>query len=154
MSLTCPALSRFTPFHPANFANFKLNDSLHWLICSAQTQDAAASLLPWIESLTSSTILVELRTVGDVFAPDECYEAVYDIHNSLPKLPGDWRIDDLISDFTGMTAQASIGMALACISAGSDLQYTPAQTIGGKTTGESLQPIAVTHKNSQFMKLT
>ncbi len=73
--------------------------------------------------------------------------------NAATQLPNGWAINDVISDFTGMTSQASIGMAIACMTIGGELQYTPAQMVDGKLTGESLQPIAVTHKNSQFMQL-
>jgi CRISPR-associated protein (Cas_Cas02710) len=123
-----------------------------WLICSEQSCAKAKELEKWIEDFAPghTKILVEVRIADDVYDPREFYQSVYSIYSFLPN---GWAIDDVISDFTGMTAQASIGMAIACMTIGSELQYTPAQMIDGKPTGESLQPIAVTHKKSQFPQL-
>jgi hypothetical protein len=123
-----------------------------WLICSEQSRDKAKELEQWIEDFVPGNmkVLVDVKSTKDVFDPREFYQAVYSIYSFLPN---GWTIDDVISDFTGMTSQASIGMAIACMTIGGELQYTPAQMIDGKPTGESLQPIAVTHKNSQFMQL-
>ncbi len=121
-----------------------------WLICSAQTRDKAKELEKWIENFSTKKILVDIKNTEDVFDPREFYQAVHSIYVSLPR---NWVANDVISDFTGMTSQASIGMAIACMTIGSELQYTPAETIDGKPTGESLQPIAVTHKNPQFPQL-
>lgn len=64
-----------------------------------------------------------------------------------------WTPDDIIADFTGMTAQASVGMVLASLSVQSPLQYTPAQSQDGKPTGRSLNPIEIT-LNEQFRRGT
>jgi hypothetical protein len=121
-----------------------------WLICSVQSREKAKELEKWIESSISEKILVDIKNTEDVFDPREFYQAVHSIYSSLPH---SWKIDDVISDFTGMTSQASIGMAIACMTIGSELQYTPAETVDGRPTGKSFQPIAVTHKNPQFPQL-
>ncbi len=121
-----------------------------WLICSSQSQEKANALIPWVAELSNRTVLVEMKTISDVFNPIETYEAVQSIYQLLPK---GWTVAEIISDFTGMTAQASIGMAFACMAVGGELQYTPANTIDGKLTGESLPPIAVTHQTAQFLQL-
>jgi hypothetical protein len=124
-----------------------------WLICSEQSSGNAKELAQWIRDFSPSAteILVDTRTAKDVFDPPEFYQIVRSIYSFLPN---GWTVDDVISDFTGMTSHASIGMAIACMAIGGELQYTPAQTIDGVTTGKSLQPIAVTHKNSQFPRFS
>jgi len=48
-----------------------------------------------------------------------------EVDNILSHLPEGWNENDIISDFTGMTAPASIGMVLACLRNNRPLQYVP-----------------------------
>ena len=107
-----------------------------WIICSKQTEEIGRQLRSELTNLTMGEPLI----VNDIFDPIECYRVVEKIYKTLPP---DWRIEDVISDFTGMTAQASVGMVLACSSLQGNLQYTPAELNNGKPTGNSLTPIEI-----------
>jgi hypothetical protein len=52
------------------------------------------------------------------------FDAVVEIYR---KLGEGWRPTDVIADFTGMTAPASVGMVLACLQTGGSIEYTPAE---------------------------
>jgi hypothetical protein len=41
--------------------------------------------------------------------------------------PKDWSVEDVIADYVGLTAHASVGMVLACLHEQAPLQYTPAE---------------------------
>lgn len=115
-----------------------------WLICSTQSIDIAKKLKQDFSKLKISEPIV----VNDIYDPLEFYHFVRKIYKSLPS---GWTIEDAIADFTGMTAQASVGMVLASLSVQSPLQYTPAELQDGQATGRSFNPIEITLKQ-QFRK--
>ncbi len=117
-----------------------------WLICSSQSLDLAKKLKQDFPKLK----IPEPIVINDIYDPLEFYQQVRKIYKHLP--PG-WIPEDAIADFTGMTAQASVGMVLASLSVQSPLQYTPAQSQDGKPTGRSLNPIEITLKE-QFRRGT
>ena len=90
-----------------------------WLICSMRTLPAAQELRQEYAALCLS----EPCVINDPYDPLEYGAAVERIYSSLPV---NWRQGDVISDFTGMTANGSVGMAMACLRGGRPLQYTPA----------------------------
>lgn len=91
-----------------------------WLLYSEQTMELALKLK---NELTAAGKDVHTELVGDVFDPMQCYEVVNRIYSALPDglLP-----QDVILDFTGMTAAASVGAVLACLDEKRAMQYTPA----------------------------
>ena len=107
-----------------------------WVICSNETKKIGEDFQKEFTNLKIRDPLI----VNDIFDPIECYRVVEKIYKTLPP---SWRIEDVISDFTGMTAQASVGMVLACSSLQANLQYTPAELNNGKPTGNSLTPIEI-----------
>lgn len=115
-----------------------------WLICSSQSIDIAKKLKQDFPQLKIYDPIV----VNDIYDPLEFYHVVRKIYKNLPK---GWTIEDAIADFTGMTAQASVGMVLASLSVQSPLQYTPAESNDAQPTGRSFNPMEITLKQ-QFSK--
>lgn len=108
-----------------------------WLICSSQTLNVAKKLQQDFPKL----IIPEPLVIKDVYDPVEFSHMVMNIYDNLPSR---WTKDDIISDFTGMTAQGSVGMTIASLlMRQSSLQYTPAETRDGNKTGNSLNPIEI-----------
>lgn len=112
-----------------------------WLICSKETLKIANDLIAQFPQVN----IAEPIVVNDIYDPLEFYRCVKNIYS---RLPSDWNEQDLIADFTGMTANASVGMVLASLSRQYPLEYTPAELdkSTGKTTGRSLPPIEITLK--------
>ncbi|NJR62218.1 MAG: CRISPR-associated protein [Cyanobacteria bacterium CRU_2_1] len=108
-----------------------------WLICSPQTLEQAQELRQQFPQVCVDQPIV----VNDIYNPLEfraCISAIY--HTRLPK---SWQESDVIADYTGMTAHASVGTVLACVGTTRPLQYTPAKVDAqGKIVG-SLNPIRV-----------
>lgn len=103
-------------------------------------------LLKIIRDEFSSNIgltIQEPLIVNDVYEPLDFSEVVKKIYLNLPD---NLTERDVICDFTGMTAQASVGMVLTSILIRTRLQYTPAEIADGKLTGRSLEPIEITLK--------
>jgi len=96
-----------------------------WLVCSDWTNKDATVAAG--ELSAQHGIQVDVRQVDNVHDPLECYQRIQEIYANLPD---GLTIDDVISDYTGMTAHASIGMTLACLHLGAALQYTPARFLG------------------------
>jgi hypothetical protein len=109
-----------------------------WLICSTQTLAIAQK----IKADFPTVIMPEPWVINDVYDPIEFNEAVRKIYQ---KLPPRWSISDVIADFTGMTAQGSVGMVLvSSFFPNVKFQYTPAELADGRPTGKSLTPIGIT----------
>jgi len=117
-----------------------------WLICSQTTLDMAQELK---QEFSNKQEFSQLKigtpiVVDDVYNPVEFAKKVKGIYSNLPD---GWNGENVIADFTGMTALGSVGMALACLSSGHQLQYTPAELGNdGKPTGRSLMPIEIVLK--------
>jgi hypothetical protein len=113
-----------------------------WLISSAQKQGEVDALQKMLESRGINVVVSQ--PIADIFDPRLSYQEVLTIYRNIPT---DWQVEDVIADFTGLTAPASVGMVLACMAVGGELEYTPAQfDESGKPT-TSLEPIAVTHRD-------
>lgn len=110
-----------------------------WLICSPSTLSIANELKQEFTKLKIADPIV----VNDVYDPLEFFQKVKRIYSNLPQ---GWTGDDVIADFTGMTAQGSVGMVLASLSPEHQLQYTPAELKEGKLTGRCLLPIEIVLK--------
>jgi hypothetical protein len=65
----------------------------------------------------------KLVLINDVYDLLECRNQVDEIYTQLP---AGLSPSDVILDFTGMTAMASVGSVLACLDEQRSLQYTPA----------------------------
>jgi hypothetical protein len=107
-----------------------------WLLCSDETRSIAESLQ---NSLAQEKLTFKLIHINDVYDPMEFYQHGRRIYAQLPP---DWSPQQIISDYTGMTAHASVGMVLASLfpSPNAPLQYTPAHP---DQPGESLTPIEI-----------
>jgi hypothetical protein len=110
-----------------------------WLICSTKTLNLAEQ----IAKDYPHTCLESPIVINDIYDPIEFRNVITDIYTD--RLPQGWIDKDIIADYTGMTASATAGMILSCISTDRPLQYTPAhidpQT--GTILG-SLDPIEIT----------
>ncbi|KAM3112686.1 MULTISPECIES: hypothetical protein [unclassified Phormidesmis] len=79
--------------------------------------------------------------VNDIYNPLEFWARVDEIYRT--RLPKGWTEAEVIADYTGMTAHASVGVVLACVGTQRSIQYTPAKVDAqGKVVG-SLNPIRV-----------
>lgn len=108
-----------------------------WLICSSQSFNIAKQLQQNFPQLKIPEPLV----INDVYDPVEFAHVFRNIYDNLPP---HWTKEDIIADFTGMTAQGSVGIAIASLlMRRSRLQYTPAESRNGKPTGNSLNPIEI-----------
>lgn len=91
-----------------------------WLVCSAQSLPVATQLK---DALQTQGKQAELVLINDVYDPLECRNKVDALYRQLP---AGLAPTDVILDFTGMTAMASVGSVLACLDEQRALQYTPA----------------------------
>ncbi|MDQ3013916.1 MAG: hypothetical protein M3X11_24845 [Acidobacteriota bacterium] len=108
-----------------------------WLICSAQSFETAQEFQSkYAGKLTIHDPLV----VNDVNDPLEYRKLVNEIYKHLPD---GWSEDDVIADYTGMTAHASVGMALACLSSKRPLQYIPPINDANLQAIGALDPIEI-----------
>ncbi|MGG6268869.1 hypothetical protein ACQ4M3_28940 [Leptolyngbya sp. AN03gr2] len=108
-----------------------------WLICSSKTLEQAQKLRQQFYEICPDEPIV----INDIYNPlifRDCIDGIY-----RDRLPKGWQESDVIADYTGMTAHASVGTVLACITTVRPLQYTPAKADpSGKIVG-SLNPIKV-----------
>ena len=115
-----------------------------WLICSSQTSSVAEKL----QHNYSQIKIPQPLVINDVYDPIEFSHAVMKIYDCLPN---GLTKNDVIADFTGMTAQGSVGMTIASLlMRKSRLQYTPAELRDGKPTGNSLNPIEIVLSKKRF----
>ncbi len=108
-----------------------------WLVCSAKTMSLAGELRQKYNSLVNDDPFV----VHDVNNPKEFFDVVNRI---FLELPDGWRSDDVICDYTGMTAHGSVGMALACLGHNRPLQYTRAIYDENLKAQQPLDPLEIT----------
>ena len=108
-----------------------------WLLCSIQTRDVAVEL----RSEFPKECCLEPIVIHDVLDPLEFRSRIQQIFGGLPD---GWAEADVISDYLGMTAHASVGMVLACMSANRHLQYTVAHRNEQLRPIEPLDPIEIT----------
>lgn len=94
-----------------------------WLVCSPQSAKQAHELAVDSE-VTSNRRIVEVVMVDDANDPVSFFWAVRRVYDHLPV---GWDKGDVIADYVGMTAHASVGMVLACLQVGAPLEYTPAE---------------------------
>jgi membrane protein implicated in regulation of membrane protease activity len=108
-----------------------------WLICSSQTLEQAKDLSRRYAAICLDQPII----INDIYDPLEFRNCIHALYQQ--RLPKDWQAADIITDYTGMTAHASVGAVMACFGTTRPLQYTPARTNDqGKITG-SLNPIRV-----------
>ena len=106
-----------------------------WLICSKTSLSVAQEIqrqFPNIDFTISDPPL------HDVEHPQSCFRAVRQIYRE--RLSPGWSPNDVISDCTGMTKTATIGLVMACIGRDRPVQYTPGRYEHGKLVG-ALAPI-------------
>lgn len=108
------------------------------LICSPQTLAMAEELKAEFPQLTT-----EIMTADDVHDPKLFYDLVRRAYAKLAKLPNSFPVDEMISDYTGMTAHASVGMVLACMERDWPLEFTPAMFDENRKPIGSLPPIEI-----------
>jgi len=110
-----------------------------WLFFSSseKSTDAANKLR---DELIADGKKVEMVFINDVLDPVEYQAKVERIYSGLPS---DCLESDLILDFTGMTACASVGSVLACLNEKRPIQYTPARYDTALKAMQPLDPVEV-----------
>jgi hypothetical protein len=116
-----------------------------WLLCSERTLQTAQELKAHYPTVCVDSPIV----IDDIYNPLEFRDRIDEIYRD--RLPPSWRESDVIADYTGMTAHASVGIVLACMNSDRSLQYTPAKLNEGKIIG-SLDPIRVLLKPEASQK--
>ena len=93
-----------------------------WLICSDASEKVGYELKTEFENKSTE---FEIICIGDleVFDPVILKNKVEEIYSNLPDFFSE---QDVILDFTGMTAVASVGAVLACVGKNRPMQYVPA----------------------------
>lgn len=108
-----------------------------WLVCSSTSLEKAQELQRQFPKMCIDPPIA----VNDVYDPILFRDQINAIYET--RLPQSWQDTEVISDYTGMTVHASVGMVLACLEKNRPLQYTPPNLRQGKIIG-SLNPIRVT----------
>lgn len=109
-----------------------------WLLCTAMSAPRAEETR---DRLKQEGKEAKQIFVTDVYDPLEVRDKVADIYRTLPD---GLRENEVILDFTGMTAVASVGSVLACLNTERPIEYVPAETDkDGKAIG-SKDPIEIT----------
>jgi hypothetical protein len=109
-----------------------------WLLCSLQSLQVAENLR---NEFSAQVKMPDPVIINDVNSPLEFADRVNEIYAHLPE---GWRDNDVIADYTGMTAHGSVGMALACLAPARPLQYTPGRYDAGLQAVAPLDPIEIT----------
>lgn len=91
-----------------------------WLLCSTKTLGIADTIR---KEFSSEIKFTDPIVINDINNPLEFTGRVHEIYRHLP---ADWQDDDVIADYTGMTAHGSVGLALACLNTARPLQFMPA----------------------------
>lgn len=112
-----------------------------WLVCSPDSAPVAQAVAADPE-LTADGRAVEVLTVDDVYDPRGVFDAV--VGGVFGRLPPGWTPADVIGDFTGLTAPASVGLVLGCLQAGGAVEYTPAEYDADRRPVRPLPPVEVT----------
>jgi len=114
-----------------------------WLVCSQQKLSIAEDLCRQFPQVCVDKPIL----VNDIYNPLEFYDRIQEIYTT--RLLSGWQESDVIADYTGMTAHASVGTVLACVGTARPLQYTPAKVDAqGKIVG-SLNPIRIALRRQQ-----
>jgi hypothetical protein len=108
-----------------------------WLICSGQTKILADKLKGELEDVN---IRVEIEQVENVFNPIALKEKVEHIYENLPEKLEE---TDVILDFTGLSALASVGAVLACLDEKRSIQYVPAEYDRQLRPVKALDPVEI-----------
>lgn len=107
-----------------------------WLLCSTKTFEMARTLSHEFPAVCRDEPIV----INDVNNPLEFRDRVDAIYAHLPD---GWQEADIIADYAGMTAHASVGIALAYLGSARPLQYTPARFNEEMRPMGSLDPIEI-----------
>ncbi len=109
-----------------------------WLVCTPQSNTAANEFAG--ELRAPGRLAVEVRVVEDAHDPLAFYAAVQQILRDRPK---GWPVEDVIADYVGLTAHASVGTVLACLHEQAPVQYTPAEYDANLRAVRPLPPFEV-----------
>ncbi|MEW6127208.1 MAG: hypothetical protein AB1757_09230 [Acidobacteriota bacterium] len=110
-----------------------------WLVCSAKSNKIGERLKEEFENHSTDFEIVPI-TDTDVFDPLALKWKIEEIYQNLPQFFSE---EDVIVDFTGMPATASVGAVLACFDKDRPIQYTPAPYNEKLEAIEPLNPIEV-----------
>lgn len=108
-----------------------------WLVCSAQTLPLALQLKGELEA---KSVVAEVIAVENAFDLVKMKERVEKIYASLP---AGLEETDVILDFTGMPALASVGAVLACLDERRSIQYVPAEYDERLGIVKALDPVEI-----------
>ncbi len=110
-----------------------------WLVCSYTSEKIGEELK---SEFNNELLEFEIITIGDleVFDPLILRNIVDRIYSNLPEF---FIENDVILDFTGMTAVASVGSVLACVGKNRPMQYIPAPYNQKLKAIQPLEPIEI-----------
>ncbi len=108
-----------------------------WLFFSSKSQVIAEKLE---QELTEMNVKTERVFVEDIFDPLEFNQKVVSIYETLPN---GYTESDVILDFTGMTACASVGSVIACLDERRHKQYTPGEYNPKLQAVQPLNPVQI-----------
>lgn len=90
-----------------------------WMVISGRSAQVAEAAT---EGLRQNGKQAYMVAIDDVYDPVEMRNKIAAVYAALPDGLAE---SDVILDFTGMTAVASVGSVLACLNADRPIQYTP-----------------------------
>ncbi|WP_250565894.1 CRISPR-associated protein [Adonisia turfae] len=110
-----------------------------WLLHSDQTKAMAVAIA---DTYSGNRMSFKLIHVNDIYDPMEFFQHIRRIYDQLPI---GWLPQQVMADYTGMTAHGSVGMVLASLSPKAPLQYTP---VNPNRSNESMTPIEIALRSS------
>ncbi len=110
-----------------------------WLICSESSEKIGEELQAQYENESTRFDIIPIKDF-DVFDPKILQKEVENIYSNVPEF---FTEQDIILDFTGMTAVASVGSVLACVGKNRPMQYVPAPYNQNLKAVQPLEPIEI-----------
>lgn len=110
-----------------------------WLICSDSSEKLGIQLKEEFENESTDFKIISIGDL-DVYDPLILRDEVEQIYS---KLPDYFSEQDIILDFTGMTAVASVGAVLACVGKNRPMQCVPAVFNQNLKVLQPLEPIEI-----------
>lgn len=110
-----------------------------WLVCSESSEKSGIELKNQYENESTEFTIIPIND-QDVFDPLIFKNEIEKIYSNLPSFFSE---QDIIVDFTGMTAVASVGAVLACVGKDRPMQYVPAPYSQKLKAVQPLEPIEI-----------
>lgn len=110
-----------------------------WLICTQKSEKIGDELKEDFENISTEFEIITIAD-KDIFDPLIFKNEVESIYSNLPQF---FTENDIILDFTGMTAVASVGSVISCLGKNRPIQYIPAPYNEKLKAVEPLDPIEI-----------